>query len=237
MKKFMSLAVALVATAMLSSSVFAATDFTASVSFSGGDVTFDASLSSGTSLTWNANDIYKGQSTAQWKAATACIQMTKTITKASGKVYFYSDNTAAAGTSGSVAYVATSSKTAGGGVFTYNGLVKGGSGGGETGFTPMSFKVSTVTIASPMIDPTAASHYGTRYMIDAHDSNFTKDGYCMVANANGYVEDVGAGNNPNVIEGSASVSTGYLYIGAGFVNVMGGDSYGSNHIKFEVVEE
>jgi len=233
MKKLLALACVV----LFSSAAFAATEFTAAVTFSGGTVSFDASLSTGSSLTWSTGDITLNSSTVQWKQATAYIQMTKTITKSSGKVYFYEDNSAAAGASGDAKYVATSSKTAGGGVFTYNGLVKGGTGGGETGYLPTSFKISTYTLTTPQMDPEATQHYGTRYITDAKDSNFAKNGYSMVANAGGFVEDVDAGGNPNNIEGSATVSTGYMYIGAGFKNVMGGDSFGSNHIKFEVVNE
>lgn len=249
MKKLLALACVV----LFSSAAFAATEFTAAVTFSGGTVSFDASLQTGSQLTWDTTKINIAQSTVQWKPATAYIQMTKTITKAGGKVYFYQDNTAAKG-SGDEKYVAVSSRTERESDKTgkiieidlkkFNGLVKGGSKGGETGFTPMSFKISTVTLATP--DMTGGI-YGTRYLTDKSDTKLNKektaavpwekDGYCTVADANGFIADVNEDGVPEAIEGSSSVSTGYMYIGAGFKNVMGGDSYGSNHLKFEVVEE
>ena len=67
MKKFLGL---LVAALFVSSYAFAAKDFTAEVSFSGGEVSFEAALSSGSGLAWNPGDITLGSSEPQWAKAT-----------------------------------------------------------------------------------------------------------------------------------------------------------------------
>ena len=239
MKKIVVLALACVF--MLGNTAFASTkNFIASVSFSGGTVSFNATLASGSNLTWDTSKVTLGSSTTQWLAATARINMTKTITKNTGYVYIYQDNKAEASGSGQSAdYVATKGKTQSEGVFVYNGLVKGKSGGGEDGYLSMTYKITTTEESNPNLDPKdgTADRYGVRYFTDKGDTNFAKNGYTMVANSSGYIADVGEGGNPEPIEGSASVTNGYMYVGAGFVNVIGGDSYGSNHIVFETVGE
>ena len=241
MKKFFGVLAVLAVTAMISSSVFAARDFLAKVTFSGGTVSFDASLSNGGSITWNPSDITLGQSTAQWAKATNYITMTKTITKTSGKVYIYTDNkNSTIPSGGSADYVATSSRTVvdkGVTSYSYSGLVKSGTGGGNNNkYAPTSFRISTTTLSAADINP---DNYGARYMKDKNDSNYAaqKDGYCLVATSDGYIEDVDENNNPNAIENSSSVQTAYMYVGAQFTNVAGGDSFGSNHVTFEVVGE
>lgn len=232
MRKLVALAVVV----LFSSSVFAGStfkDFTASVTFTGGETTFDASLQTGTSLTWDTTTITLNSSTDQWKPATAYISMTKTISQRNGVVYMYQDNKADAGTSGDAKYKAVNPRTEDTGT-KYNGLVKGGSEGGENGYLPMSFKISTYTLTTPDMKGGA---YGTRYITDTNDQSWVKDGYKLVASANGYIADVDGAGNPEAIVGSDKVSQGYMYIGANFLNIMSGDSFGSNHIKFEVVSE
>ncbi len=240
MRKIVSLVLA--AVFFLGNTAFATTtEFTAAVTFRGGIVTFDATLSTGSSITWNDASVDLGSATTQWVNATTVINMEKTITKNTGYVYIYQNNKDAAGP-GDAKYVATTPRTNKGNKKVYNGLVKGNSNGGENGYMPMTFKISTYTLTSPDLDPrdpndSSKTKYGVRYLTDQNDDGFGKNGYTMVANSSGYIEDVDASENPNVIENSATVSTGYMYIGAGFTNVVGGDSYGSNHIIFETVGE
>lgn len=230
---------------VLGSSAFAATEFTAAVSFTNGEeVAFDATLSAGTQLTWDAADINYTQTTDQWKPATAYIIMKSTITKAGGKVFFYQDNKSAASTS---KYIAVSSRTeteVGSIVLLkkFNGLVKGGSKGGENGYLPMSFKVSTCTLTNPSM---VAGVYGTRYLTDKSDTQlnaaktaavaWSTSTYSQVAGAYGFVEDVLKTGEPGYIQGVNT--TGYLYVGANFKNVISGESYGSDKIKFEIINE
>lgn len=215
---------------------FAATEFTAEVSFtSGGEVSFDAVLknraddSSATAITWDASDISIGSSSIEWKAATVYAVMTSTVTKAAGKVYIYQNNKS---TSTAVKYQATSPRYEESNQI-YSGLVKANSGGGDGNFAPMTFLVSTVTVTTPDISP-VVSEYGKRYFIDQDNSNFSKSDYCTVVDSEGYINAVdGSGNAQHL----AKQTTGYMYFGAGFQNVIAGTSYGTNNIKFEIVTE
>ena len=236
---------------MLSSSIFAAppvtTEFTAEVSFAGlGSVEFDVVLknvadnSTATKITWDPEGINfgnTGMENLQWKAANVYAEMTKNITSSQGVVYIYQDNKS---TVGNAIYVATTPRVVGGTESSpenaYNGLVKGGSNGGQLAYLPVTFKTSTVTVASPDTIMNAPGEYGQRYLTDISDTGWVKDDYRIVANAEGFSEDVGEyGLYP--ITGSSSVTTGYMYFSAGFHDVYGGNTFGSNHIIFEVISE
>lgn len=236
MKKIVSLLLVFGCAFLLSSSLFAATEFTAEVSFtSGGEVSFDAVLknrtgnTSATAITWNASDITIGTSDVQWKASTVYAVLTSTITKAVGKVYLYQNNKS---TTTAAKYQATNPRHETTNQI-YSGLVKANSAGGDGNFAPMTFLVSTVTVTTPDISP-VISEYGKRYFIDQDNSNFAKSGYCTVVDADGYINAVdGSGN----VQHLAKQTTGYMYFGAGFQNVLAGTSYGTNNIKFEIVTE
>lgn len=236
MKKILSLLLLFGCIVLMSNSVFAATEFTAEVSFtSGGEVSFDAVLkkradnTSATAITWDAGDISIGSSSVEWKAATVYAVLTSTITKASGKVYLYQNNKS---TSTAVKYQATTPRYETTNQI-YSGLVKGNSGGGDGNYAPMTFMVSTVTVATPDINP-VTSEYGKRYFIDQSNSNFVKDDYCTVVDSQGYINAVdGSGNAQHL----AKQTEGYIYFGAGFQNIIAGTSYGTNNIKFEIVTE
>ncbi len=251
MKKFLTLLLVLASTILLSSTIFAAppvtTDFSAEVSFAGlGSVEFDVTLknvadnSPATKITWDPAGINfgnPGMDNLQWKAANVYAEMTKNITSSQGVVYIYQDNKS---TVGNAVYVATAPRVTGGTQSSpevaYNGLVKGGSNGGQFAYLPVTFKTSTVTVASPDTIMNAPGEYGQRYLTDVSDTGWVKDVYRTVANAEGFSEDVGEyGLYP--ITGSSSVSTGYMYFSAGFHDVYGGNTFGSNHIIFEVISE
>ena len=251
MKKFLTLLLVLASTILLSSTIFAAppvtTDFSAEVSFSGmGAVEFSVVLknvadnSAAEKITWDPAGINfgnPGMDNLQWKAANVYAEMTKNITSSQGVVYIYQDNKS---TVGNAVYVATAPRVTGGTQSSpevaYNGLVKGGSNGGQFAYLPVTFKTSTVTVASPDTIMNAPGEYGQRYLTDVSDTGWVKDVYRTVANAEGFSEDVGEyGLYP--ITGSSSVSTGYMYFSAGFHDVYGGNTFGSNHIIFEVISE
>lgn len=261
MKKFLTLLLVLASTILLSSTIFAAppvtTDFSAEVSFAGlGSVEFDVTLknvadnSPATKITWDPAGITFGTSdmnNLQWKAANVYAEMTKNITSSAGVVYIYQNNTSNVG---NAVYVATTPRVEGGTpsdpLNRFNGLVKGGSNGGQFAYLPMTFRTSTVTVASPdtiMVSPNAGpqAFWGQRYLTDISDTGWVKDdGYKTVANAEGYSADIGEEGGVSFlapIEGSGTLSKGYMYFSAGFHHVYGGDTFGSNHIIFEVISE
>ena len=98
MKKFMSLAVALIATAVVSSSVFAAsTQFTARATFAGtADFNFQLKAISGdanaTELSWAEADAFNMTRSDSWVRALQYAEVTATITKANASVKMYTDN-------------------------------------------------------------------------------------------------------------------------------------------------
>ena len=260
MKKFLTLLLVLASTILLSSTIFAAppvtTDFSAEVSFEGmGAVEFSVVLknvsdnSAAEKITWDPAGINfgnPGMDNLQWKAANVYAEMTKNITSSVGVVYIYQNNTSNVG---NAVYVATSPRVTGGTESSpevaYNGLVKGGSNGGQFAYLPMTFRTSTVTVATPdtfMVSPNAGAQafWGQRYLTDISDTGWVKDDYRTVANAEGFSADIaeeGGVTFLSPIEGSASVSTGYMYFSAGFHDVYGGNTFGSNHIIFEVISE
>lgn len=225
MKKVVSLVLAFAFVASIGTQSFAANtkkEFTASVSFSGGTVTFNATYSgSGTALTWDTTGITLGSSSNQWKTANGFFTLTKTISVANGTVTVYQNNKG----TGTAAYVATTGKTVDTqGHKNFNGLVKGGSGGGEEGYRDLAFVVLAAQ-GTPDWSKLTTESADYRYMIDQSNYDFSsahKD-YDLIANKDGY----------KGIANSASTQTAYMYVGANFKNVLGGESYGTNHIVFE----
>lgn len=216
-----------------------------------------------TKITWDPTGINFGNTgteNLQWKAANVYAEMTKNITSSQGVVYIYQNNKSS---EGNAAYVAVDPRFEvkidddGNAVYTapgstvpvtlerYNGLVKGSSKGGQFAYLPMTFKTSTVTVSSPdtfIVPPSAGpeAFWGTRYLSDMSDEEWVKGDYHTVANAEGFSADIaeeGGVKFLSPIEGSASVSTGYMYFSAGFHDVYGGNTFGSNHIIFEVLSE
>ncbi len=254
MKKFLSLVVAAL---FVSSSAFAAKDFTASADFSNiaGSVTFDAVLkavsndATASAIGWSVDTSYVGNTgDNNWKAANVYAEMTKTITKAGGAVYLFQDNKASA--SGAAAdYVAAEPRFNEGDVKVYSGLVKAGSGGGAggDGYVVMSFKPSTTKLTSSqltsfnlqpekegVVEPTQdnpkGKDYVAKFFSDQSDDGFssaTSLTYRTIADENGYVG----------LENTKNVEKAYMYFGGNFVNVMGGTKYGSNHIIFKTSVE
>ena len=256
MKKVLSLAVALVATVMLSSSVWAANNFTATVSFADihGQVTLEAVLkkvSDNTTITsgsfgWdNVDETFVGNpGPYNFKVANAYVQMTKTITQAGGAAYLFQDNKS---TSGTVDYVAVNPRHEGeqGEIEVYSGLVRGGSQGGENGYVAMTFRPSKEIVADPstmnfqpekpgVVPPTTdnpdGKDYVVKWFLDQSNSNFgTADNltYRTIANENGYVG----------LDNTKTTATAYMYFAGNFVGVAGETTYGTNHIIFKTSVE
>jgi len=214
-----------------------------------------------TKITWDPSGINFGNAgteNLQWKAANVYAEMTKNITSAAGKVYIYQNNKSSEGNAsyvavnpryeaklddnGDIVYKQGSTEPVT--LEKYNGLVKGSSNGGQFAYLPMTFKTSTVTVSSPdtfIVPPSAGdAFWGTRYLSDMSDEEWVKGDYQTVANAEGFSADIAEEDGVRFlapIEGSASVSTGYMYFSAGFHDVYGGNTFGSNHIIFEMLSE
>lgn len=225
MKKFFGL---LVATLFVSSSVFAAmtqlTPFTASVTFSGGAVTFTANYSKGntTPITWATSGIVLGQETDQWKTAEGYFTLTKSVTDAKGKVYVYQDNK-----NGGSTYKAENGNKSGTGDddYSFSGLVLGGSNGGNNNFRDLAFVV-LANQGAPDWSKLTTESADYRYFTDKSTTGqykFEKNAYNTIADVNGF----------NGIEDSANINTAYMYVGANFKNVYSGQSFGTDKIIFE----
>ena len=242
MKKFFSLVVAAL---FVSSTAFAATNFTASADFSSieGSVSFDVVLknvsnnASATNISWTVDADYVGNTgDNNWKAANVYAEMTKTITKAGGAVYLFQNNKT---TDGNADYRATEPRFNEGDVKVYSGLVKAGSGGGAggDGYITMSFRPSAELVSDPStlnFQPekviSGNPDYVVKFFTDQSDDGFSdaaNETYRTIADENGYV---GLGNTKNV-------EKAYMYFGGNFVNVMGGTKYGSNHVIFKTSVE
>lgn len=248
MKKAVVLVAAFVCTVLFASSSFAALTTitkTAEVTFSGGAVEFSATLltlasSTATAkISWDTASIPLDSSTTTWKVANAYALLSSTITSASGKVYMYQDNKSATGN-----YVAVSSRTeqeSGINYAKYNGLVKSGSGGGEKGYLSMSFITvpSTVTLTTAYdIEPkeTGDNAYKNRYITDKSDENYSSgSAYTLIVDGNGYVINTNESNEPNYYP--VKTTDGKMYFGAGFKEILGGTSYGTDKIIFQIVTE
>lgn len=246
MKKFFSLVVAAL---FVSSSAFAAVNYTASADFSSiaGQVEFSATMktvSQNTTVSnigWDVDNTYVGSTEANnWKAANVYVEMTKTITKAGGAVYLYQDNKASGATA---AYVAENPRYNAGDVKVYSGLVKEDSKGGADGYIVMSFKPSKdlltasqlaslnlqpekAGVVTPTEDNPEGKDYVAKFFSDLSDDGFssaTSIEYRTIADENGYVG----------LSDTKNVSKAYMYFGGNFVNVMGGTKYGSNHVIFK----
>ena len=258
MKKVFSL-LAVLALVCMASSVWAAfTDpiaKTAIATFTGGDITFNVSLylwdgdyvndTQKENLEWNnPSTVHIANATEEWANSTVYALIHSEITTTSGKVYIYTKNK-----SNSSPYVATYGK-GNTGQKKYDGLVRANSNGaGENGqtisnYAPLKFVSVPLTYAKNNYD---ASHgqpdaktvgYGDRYITDY--DNFDKDlDYMTLATSQGIWEGTASsGTEPNVVTwDNYSKEDHVLFFGAGFTNVLGGDTFGTNTITFNTSVE
>ena len=236
MKKIVGLFLVLAITAFVSSSVFAAVDKTykavAVFSSSVGEVSFDMVLkyidgdASASAIDWDVENIPLNVTATNWTTSTVYGIVTSTVTTVGGAVYMYQDN------KNGTDYIAVSSRTAWDGTTelgaVYSGMVnKDLQGGDYRGYIPMVY-YSTTTKATPNFGEDPETVPGTKYFIDKSDYNFAQQtNYITVANTGGLVGGVDAnGNCWNI--GS---STGYMYFGGLFSNVLAGDDYGTDKIR------
>jgi hypothetical protein len=262
MKKFLGLMAVLAVTAMVSSSVFAADlldTFTASVSFSARPTSFNAVLVNasgqevqGKALTWNnVTDWKMNSSDDQWKKADQIIKLSATIDTGNESVVMYQDNSNASATSD---YVAVSSRIVGSGEnkrYAYNGLVKGGSKGGndvykdgkitKANYLPMAYYASdSITLPADFDLSKAASDdgYGYRFLVDKFDQKVangeTPKGYYTIANGDGFVIDV---NDAQGHVDTVKSDNFYVFVGANFYVLEYGKSYGTDKLLFEKIVE
>lgn len=244
MKKILSLLVVMTCAAIFSSAVFASTTtaktVNATASFaSSGDVYVSFDLknisdgSTATEIAWDVLSVELGTSTIQWKTASTYAVLTSSVTTVGGAVYMYQDNTQAASP-----YTATTPRTLGAEDHNrkvYNGLVRSGSNGGETrGYIPLNYTMSATPSAPSSYDIKGLTPT-TRFFVDKADKE--SDGttsafdsrYATITNADGIIANVNEGGFPYALEGVTD-HTAYIYFGAGFANVLGGDVYGTTKI-------
>lgn len=241
MRKILSLLVVMACVAMFSSAVFASTTtfktVNATANFaSSGDVYVSFDLknvvgdTTATEIAWDVSSVQLGTTTLQWKTASTYAVLTSSVTIAGGAVYMYQDNTQAASP-----YTATTPRTSGtANDKVYSGLVRSGSGGGEVrGYIPLSYTMSVSKLSSGY--EYVVSSGTARYFVDKEDK--ASDGitsafdsrYATLTNTDGIIANVDGSGVPYALEG-VSGHTAYMYFGAGFSNILGGDVYGTTKI-------
>lgn len=185
-----------------------------------------------TQITWTTTGITLGSSSVQWKNADVYCLVSSTITTKGGVVYIYTDNK-----NNSAPYTAQTSQSN-----YFNGLIRADSNGGAAkNFAPIKCWYSALSTAKtdyntaqPVINDSSPS-YNTRNLNDigtvspaeypfvpAQNVMSNKDGNFVGTPASGYdftTEDV------------------VIFFGAGFTNVLGGDSFGTTTINFSTIAE
>ncbi len=247
MKKVFSLLAVLAVTVFMASMVYAQTFATksATASFeSAGEVSFSATLYKFTGqasqytnptsaetegIAWDISTIPLNSSDKHWQASNVYCLIKSTITTASGRVVIYQDNA-----HNSDEYKdSTTNPTA--------GLVKKNSGGGSNlVFQYFSCKLEgtdgakTKYVSSqPNFQRQAPNYndpYGSRGFKDIGEIGTTPSdadlAYITIAKSSGIWDGTSDGSdwfNPG---------DNVLFFGAEFVNILGGDSYGTQTIKF-----
>lgn len=245
MKKVVSFLAVAAVVVMMSSAVFAVTfsTNTALASFEdAGSVEFSAQLYKFTgaatqysapeavdAITWDVSDVTLNSDEAQWKTSQVYCLIKSTITTAGGRVVIYQDNTN--NDDDYKVTVTTATKK--------NGLVKKGSGGGNENMLDlqyMSVKFSSATTycvtSQPNFERTEAGGwkdpYGSRGFKDLSEISSPEDlDYVTIAKSNG------------IWDGDAWFNKGdnVLFFATTFKNILGGDSYGTQTIKFSTEVE
>ena len=234
MKKFMSLAVALVATVMLGSSVFAAsTNFTATATFAGAaDFNFQLKNVSGDAnaqnLSWTSADAFVMGSTIAWVRADQYAVVAATITKANASVKMYTKNKE---TNPDLQpnYNKWNGSTGVAGTETYGALVRqGGTGGAYRGYIPVFYSLVPTKNASITFNGTdvATEDRADRALVDTQNGEYGTGHYATIASLNGPVFFTKDGDD-EVLYPSPKVTnnTAYMYFFGGFKDIIGGDTY------------
>ena len=254
MKKFMSLAVALVATVVLGSSAFAASTFStylgiadfsqsgqASFSFTLKKVSGDAAVTDST-IRWTSADAFNTEATDKWVRADNYAVVAATVTKAGFNVYMYQTNTQ------STQYKANTPRTNKDNSKPVSGLVNTRTHGGDyQGYVPLAYsfvptKNASITFDGTEGEPTDAR--ANRFFVDSGDkkadgsSSFDKN-YALIASLCGPV--FGPFDTQGAVKpwcsNQVSNHTAYMYFFGNFHDIIGGDIYGTDQIKIEQVTE
>lgn len=231
MKKFISLLAVLALVTVVSSTSFAAVDLTTQsvADFSGqGQITLTFVLkkisdnSEVSSIQWDIASIPLKTVTENYTTSTVYAELSSNVTKANGAIYMYQNNKAD-GT-----YKANTGRTDGAKT-VYNGMVNTATHGGEVrGFLPMVYQITT-TKATPTFGANPQSVEGTRYFNDQDDTGFASNmNYVTIANVGGLVKGI---NNDGCYNFPNGETSGYMYFGAQFSNIYGGDVWGTDKIK------
>ncbi|MBO7431737.1 MAG: hypothetical protein J6U02_02415 [Elusimicrobia bacterium] len=242
MKKFMSLAVALVAAVVVSSSAFAAsTQFTARASFAGeADFSFTLKNIQGdqtaTDLTWAEADAFNMTETVSWVRALQYAEVVATITKANAKVLMFTENTVAFnGLIDKPNYndgiVDNDHKAYGGLVRNNNGTLPSDFDGQYRGYIPVLFSVNTQKNAAITSDGSQVLNKDAddnpiradRFLSEKANPSYSES-YATIASLNGPTFGM---NADGTVWGSGAVTnnTVYMYFFGGFANIIGGDAY------------
>lgn len=247
MKKVLSLLVVMACVVFFSSMAFASTDtvktINASANFaSSGEVYISFNLknltddSTATAITWDPSAVTLNSGTETWKTAQQYAVMVASVTKTSGAIYIYQDNK-----SNSSDYIATNPRTNGDGTKAFSGLVRSGSGGGESrGYIPLSYTMSASKLSSSyeyVVSSGTARYFSDKSDLksDGSTSNFNT-AYITIANIDGFVAGVTGETGTYGLDGVTD-DTAYMYFGAGFKDVQGGDIYQTENILVVTFQE
>ena len=242
MKKFMSLAVALVAAVVVSSSAFAATEvksFTARAAFAG-VAEFSFTLFKGAteadSLNWTSADAFNMGDVTAWVAADEHAKVVANVTKANYVVHMYTDN--------KTAFPSLTANQDG----SFGGLVRVDSEGALAsdfnadyrGYIPVIFSyakaenVPTLVVneTTGAVTETVTAAQSDRYLTDKSNTGFNDNyNYTTIASLNGPTFFTKAKNDQNVevdvqyTSNELTDHTAYMYFFGGFKNIIGGDAY------------
>lgn len=246
MKKFMSLAVALVATVMLGSTVFAATtNFTATASFAGAanfsfqlkNVNGDANA---TNLTWTSADAFVMGSTIAWVRADQYAVVAATITKANASVKMYTKNKEA-NPDLQPNFNEWNGTTGVAGTETYGALVRATStGGAYRSYIPVFYSLVPTKNANLEFSGTdvATEDRADRALVDTANGEYGNGNYATIASLNGPVFFTKNEQQQNVQLPSPKVqnNTAYMYFFGGFKDIIGGDTYSTTVYVEEAFE-
>lgn len=249
MKKFMSLAVALVAAVVVSSSAFAAnktTPYVARAIFAG-EASFSFTLKniSGTGtptmIEWTSQSAFNMGEDVAWVKADQYAEVMANITKANANVYMYTNNKVDSGITNLQPSTWKDQQQVS--HDSYGGLVRtagqGATVGGEyRGYVPVYFTYSKNQNADITFDGTQRWDK-TNWIFDRPLADISNDGYVeadnTIASLNGPTFGVDAETGPYSADGLTN-NTAYMYFFGGFKQIIGGDTYQTKIYVKEVLE-
>lgn len=257
MKKFLGLLAVLAVTAVISSSAFAVTystkTITAVASFVGSgvaDFSFTLKNVSGNatadSIAWTSASAFVTGSTVQWVRADQYAVVAATVTKAGFNVYMYQDNKK------STVYKAYNPRGNYDGTVwkssATSGLVRKGVTSSDNGnyrcYIPVAYSMvptMNASISYSVATATTSATRADRYFADVNDSVAKTDypsgigNYTKIASLCGPV--FGTGNEGDWTGSNVKNNTAYMYFFGGFANIIGGDEYGTDKLYVVQITE